>query len=243
MQHYYTAGQAAGSSHHPPHPPPAPWSAPSMPPPPPMFAAPVSDDSEPHQRGSTIPDPQSVVENGRTYQTYRDGQYWFPNDAQEQDRMDFTHSLFLRLLEGKLACAPIGEPADVLDIGTATGIWAIDFAKQHPRSRVIGSDLSLIQPLSHLPNCEFVRDDIEDLWVFDRHFDYIHLRLMVSSFKDPRAVMQTIFDNLKPGGWVEYQDTIFEAGAIDDTVKGTPFQDWLDRMQTGASNLGEFPTA
>jgi tRNA G46 methylase TrmB len=34
----------------------------------------------------------------------------------------------------------------VLDIGTGTGIWAIDYADAHPDSTVIGVDLSPIQP-------------------------------------------------------------------------------------------------
>lgn len=33
----------------------------------------------------------------------------------------------------------------VIDIGTGTGIWAIDFADEHPESEVIGTDLSPIQ--------------------------------------------------------------------------------------------------
>lgn len=33
-----------------------------------------------------------------------------------------------------------------LDIGTGTGIWAIDFADEHPETTVIGTDLSPIQP-------------------------------------------------------------------------------------------------
>lgn len=34
----------------------------------------------------------------------------------------------------------------MLDVGTGTGIWAIQLAKQYPRSTVVGTDLSLIQP-------------------------------------------------------------------------------------------------
>lgn len=36
----------------------------------------------------------------------------------------------LILLEGRLHLAPIGSnPQNVLDVGTGTGIWAIDFGK------------------------------------------------------------------------------------------------------------------
>lgn len=60
-----------------------------------------------------------------------------------------------------------------------TGIWALQFAEKHPRSNVIGTDLSLIQPDLGLPNCKFFREDTErDEWIFDVEFDYIHLRAM-----------------------------------------------------------------
>lgn len=67
------------------------------------------------------------------------------------------------------------------DIGTGTGIWAIEFSEAFPNAHVIGTDLSRIQPdvEDSLPNCHFVRDDAEDEWIFDHAFDYIHLRMMV----------------------------------------------------------------
>lgn len=37
--------------------------------------------------------------------------------------------------------APVKNPQKVLDIGTGTGIWAIDFANDHPEASVIGLDL------------------------------------------------------------------------------------------------------
>lgn len=82
------------------------------------------------------------------------------------------------MLGGKLYLAPIGEPADVLDIGTGTGIWAKLFAQRHPNSRVLGTDISIIQPSeNNPPNVTFVREDSEDPWIFDHLFDYIHWRM------------------------------------------------------------------
>jgi ubiquinone/menaquinone biosynthesis C-methylase UbiE len=53
-----------------------------------------------------------------------------PNDEEEQERMDLVHHLFHLLMDGKLHLAPISKnPQRVLDIGTGTGIWAIDFAE------------------------------------------------------------------------------------------------------------------
>lgn len=86
-------------------------------------------------------------ENGRTYHSYKDGSYLFPNDEDESDRLDFQHAIFLRSLRGQLYLAPIPEDVqNVLDIGTGTGIWAIDFADEFPSARVIGTDLSPTQP-------------------------------------------------------------------------------------------------
>lgn len=88
------------------------------------------------------------------------------------------------MLQGRLLFAPIKENAKVLDIGTGTGIWAIEFARQFPETTVIGTDISLIQPTDNLPpNCRFEREDAEDSWMFDSPFDFIRWRLMVASFE------------------------------------------------------------
>ena len=51
------------------------------------------------------------------------------------------------ILDNKLYLAPIEKNIQkVLDIGTGTGIWAIDFADEHPSATVIGTDISPIQP-------------------------------------------------------------------------------------------------
>lgn len=51
----------------------------------------------------------------------------FPNDDAEQERLDIIHHTYLLMLDGELHKAPIGsDPERILDIGTGTGIWAID---------------------------------------------------------------------------------------------------------------------
>jgi methylase of polypeptide subunit release factors len=49
------------------------------------------------------------------------------------------------VFDGGLFLSPLVSPARVLDIGTGTGIWAIEFAKRYPHTQVIGTDLSLIR--------------------------------------------------------------------------------------------------
>lgn len=53
-----------------------------------------------------------------------------PNDKDEADRLDMLHEMILTNMHRKLFLAPIGEwPKRVIDLGTGTGIWAIDFGK------------------------------------------------------------------------------------------------------------------
>lgn len=85
-------------------------------------------------------------ELGRRYHSYRQGRHFLPNDEQEQDRMDLTHAEMMLLLDNHLYFAPLISPQRVIDLGTGTGIWAIDFADVHPEAQVIGNDLSPIQP-------------------------------------------------------------------------------------------------
>lgn len=69
-----------------------------------------------------------------------------PNDETEQDRLDMTHHLWGVRLNGELHLAPLpANPQRVMDIGTGTGIWAIDFADMYPSAEVTGVDLSPIQ--------------------------------------------------------------------------------------------------
>ncbi|KAI8155227.1 Secondary metabolism regulator LAE1 [Colletotrichum sp. SAR 10_70] len=90
------------------------------------------------------------VENGRTYHRYKDGKYNLPNDERESDRMDLVHQLWLLTLDDRLGVAPPCKEGTtvgrVLDVGTGTGIWALNFGDEHPEADVYGNDLSPIMP-------------------------------------------------------------------------------------------------
>lgn len=69
-----------------------------------------------------------------------------PNDEEEQDRMDLLHHVFLLILGGELFVSPIERNGlqRVLDLGTGTGIWAIDFAECAPLPVLFASRFLLI---------------------------------------------------------------------------------------------------
>ncbi|KAF1810538.1 methyltransferase [Eremomyces bilateralis CBS 781.70] len=163
-----------------------------------------------------------VYENGRRYHAYRKGQYVLPNDPEEQDRLDLGHHLFRLLLGGKLFQAPIDpENKRVLDIGTGTGIWAIDVGDEYPNAQVIGTDLSPIQPTWIPPNVRFYVDDAESDWVYpaDEAFDLIHGRGLSGAIGDWDRLIRQSFNNLKPGGWLEFHEAEAQAQSDDDTVE------------------------
>lgn len=62
------------------------------------------------------------------------------------DRIDLKHHVITLLCGGNLHLAPLLNPMRILDVGTGTGIWAMEMADQYPNSTVTGTDLSPVQP-------------------------------------------------------------------------------------------------
>ncbi len=49
-----------------------------------------------------------------------------PNDENELERLDLLHHIFRMTLDGKLCQTKLANPQRILDVGTGTGIWAIE---------------------------------------------------------------------------------------------------------------------
>lgn len=180
-------------------------------------------------------------ENGRRYHAYAEGKYPVPNDEAEKDRLDLQHHAFRLSLDGALYRAPISKNIqNVLDVGTGTGIWAIEFAEEHPSATVLGTDLSPIQPTEVPPNCSFLIDDCDNDWVFREQFDLVHTRAMVAAIKDWPRFFEQAYANLKPGGYVECQEITFPPMATDPslTPENSPLLRWSQLFGEAAAQIG-----
>ena len=160
------------------------------------------------------------IENGRRYHSFGDELYWQPNDERAQNHNDLAHELYTRTFGGALFLAPLEEPLHALDVGTGPGVWAIDFADQHPQCDVLGTDISPIQPTFVPPNCRFEVSDAERDWSFpENHFDYIHVRTLFGGIAHWPDFYARCLRHLKPGGYLEQAEYSSWLISDDGTLK------------------------
>ena len=155
--------------------------------------------------------------------------------------LDLQYHALRLCFNDRLFFAPIGDkPAAILDVGTGTGIWAIEVGDQYPDTQVTGTDLSPIQPAWVPPNVSFEIDNVEDAWTYrPGAFDLIHTRMMNGSIRDWAAFYRQAFTHTRPGGWVESQEIDVDARS-DDNSFPTPsyIRQWCETQVEAGLKAG-----
>ncbi|CZR58031.1 uncharacterized protein PAC_07921 [Phialocephala subalpina] len=156
---------------------------------------------------------------------------------------DMQHHIFNLSFSNRLSLAPISssdlERKHFLDIGTGTGIWAVEFAKAHPEAQVLGFDISVCNPASKPNNTGFVIQDAESTpWPFTQKFYYIHGRAMMSCFNDAGKVICEAYEKLEPGGWLELQDVIAPWTDVDGSLLGSKLLEFHTNTIEAALSVG-----
>ncbi|EKD18943.1 UMTA methyltransferase family protein [Drepanopeziza brunnea f. sp. 'multigermtubi' MB_m1] len=156
-------------------------------------------------------------EHGHRY--HRDGQSLLPNDETEQDRLDLQHHIFKLILNGELTRTVLPPTTQkVIDVGTGTGIWAIELGDAMPSATIVGVDQSPIQPVWVPPNVSFEIDDVNKPWLqAERSVDFVYIRTMAGSIKSWPELLTEAYKTLKPGGKLEFVEFGLQWECLDGT--------------------------
>ena len=137
---------------------------------------------------------------GRRYHGFQPAcSYLLPNDPPEQAREDLLHLLSLNLTYGRHFLAPIGDNLNkILDLGCGTGKWTVEVADKFQFAKVVGVDLSPIQPVMSPENAEWWVDDVEDeennFFDTEGHdYDFVHARFFFPMVVDPAGIIGKCF--------------------------------------------------
>ncbi|KIK55602.1 hypothetical protein GYMLUDRAFT_230967 [Collybiopsis luxurians FD-317 M1] len=152
--------------------------------------------------------------NGHSqHRYYISDQYVLPADAEETARLNVQHRRIVKCFGDRLSLAPLDLKSGdrVLESAAGTGIWALEFFKEHKTKGIIldveGFDITNRQfPRNHPPNIHFSLHSVADLPAeWNGTFLYAHQRLMVSALSDSlwRKAASELFRVLVPGGWLE----------------------------------------
>ncbi|KAK7460096.1 methyltransferase domain-containing protein [Colletotrichum acutatum] len=183
--------------------------------------------------GTEYPD---YTEHGRQYGSFGRGRYLFPVDELEKDRLDIFHHLITKA-RGGLWEVPLPAKPHVLDLGTGTGIWAIDVGE----AQVLGLDLSLIQP-KLIPTCvRFERADVEaPLPAAEQTFDLVHIQMLLGSIRDWPDLYRKSFRHIKPGGYIEQVEIEWIPRSDDNTLTpDSPLVFWGENLRHAMHRYGQ----
>ncbi|PNH35767.1 hypothetical protein VD0002_g4617 [Verticillium dahliae] len=188
---------------------------------------------------------QGYRENGRVYGEFRPGRYLFPIDEEEKDRFDVLHRVVSLARQNKHFDNEVPDRARVLDLGTGTGIWAIDVSDalwKGPENHglVHGLDLAYIQPADVPSTVSFMQADVEEPWPLrENDYDMIHIQLLKGGIRDWTDLYRKIFRHLKPGGYLEHVEIDWTFRSDDNTLTSdTALVAWSEAVHRALRTFG-----
>ncbi|KAK1850479.1 TAM domain methyltransferase [Colletotrichum chrysophilum] len=178
----------------------------------------------------------------RHYQ-HENGQYFLPNDESEVDRLgrnsphriwltvadcctDLQHYVMTLTIGGNHCLCPKNMGAKrVLDLGTGTGIWSMEYGKMAP-------------PRTARP----LKGEIKNFCHWLTVWQVIGVDL--SPVQPDLSIVYKAFDALEPGGYFEAQDMALPLGCDDGTLSvDSDLWKWVLLVMEGMAKFGRPVTA
>ncbi|KAI1392603.1 S-adenosyl-L-methionine-dependent methyltransferase [Hypoxylon trugodes] len=134
------------------------------------------------------------------------GKIYLPFDQHERERLEILHKVFRHCLDGALTHTRLPlDTAQILDLGTGTGVWPVEMAVRYPQAQITGIDVYPIQRRNGVPpNVKFEIGNVEEpLDCPDNSLDFVHARGIAGGIHDWPALLQQVYNKLKPGGLFE----------------------------------------
>jgi len=170
------------------------------------------------------------------------GIYWHGTlDQAEIVRLDAIHNGIKNYFYGKLFLAPLNDPRTILDIGSGSGIWAMECAEHFPDAKVTAVDISPMLPRPVPSNFEFKQLDIlaDPLPWEAGSLDVIHVRFLLIHLPEPQRVLERIAKLVKPGGWLLIEEV---SGSREVKGDGRTIQTGLDLVYKFWESNGQVRT-
>ncbi|KAF5352407.1 hypothetical protein D9756_005826 [Leucocoprinus leucothites] len=174
------------------------------------------------------------LEFGRNLNSFSDI-YKLPADEEELDRLERQYDMLNSLLDRKYTPPMMEVLADdgsepqkaVLDLGTGSGNWIIDVARDFPHCSAVAIDLTpmkvMYDMILHRPeNLEEsvriptnLRGEVDDINLGLEHyygkFNVVHTRLIAIGVQDYYRLIDQISEVLRPGGLIDLTEVGYEA--------------------------------
>ncbi|KAL8718172.1 MAG: hypothetical protein Q9225_004667 [Loekoesia sp. 1 TL-2023] len=190
--------------------------------------------------------------------------YGLSRDIAAGARLDLQHYCFKELLgfnvSPQIPIPPDNVDLAIADIGTGTGIWLTDLARELPNARLDGFDSSIDQfppkawwpqnvSLRYLDALEPVPEELHG------KYDIVNVRLFMFVIQDgdPKPLLANLRNILKPGGflqWIEHNphtvrvespnhdDKRSAHDAIVNTVANRRKNDWVSQLPEHLQDAG-----